>query len=933
MKATSVKSVLHVFSFYCVATMKGQRTPAQRLDDLAALTDDLTSAVRNRTLQLGRSEEIEHVAPQIRVQAEATAGGLSVRSLGSEKREQRVSGKPGSSSSEHSDSTLRRASDRLRKLRLEFDATNRSQTLSQSSSSSVDDTSDVSDGTTDRDTSGSTFPSTALRKNITKRRSNERARDSVETTSIPIDKLLARVPSARTQDAAYAKETKQNKPMTPPVPIPRNDAVSVPRNNAVSVQSPTPPTPGVKVSVPSPKPSPSVPDFTRRLIPTEVESPKLHKQLRNMWIRKKGIEEDMAEALEKGNDLEYNRLSEQHEAINKEMFGNLRKAQLNGDNDQRDLAPVLPAQVLDYDFDHNSKETNRPPPGRGAQPWQYDESSETAFMIWFSYEEEEFPYIVWHQMPVALLVEAAAKILQDNGENITKDHVVLMHDHRYMDATFERLSDHDIESEDVIDILINRGRSLSKSKQSDPDVQPGSPHDKGHKFYCVRRGRMPGIYRSWEECQTQVEGFPGCEFKSFRSKRDALDYMEMVVRTHDSHHSESKKYYGVRRGRAPGIYRSWNDCQIQVEGFSGCEFKSFTRERDAREYMASVVNMVEDIPSIFPQSGGLRQENAKIASLNLSQENANIAPLKSVDNRSQDKIKQAFKCPKFSGNTKDWKIWNKGFQRYLSIWDLAYVLAPNFFDDLPLTPEKVQDNKLVYFLLDDATQASPLASSYLRQAPAENGFEAYYTLHDGFVFAASTASTILLNELANFRFLPDESPTGMIMRLDELLQDMEMLPDGASMTFNDTQRIGYLLGALCHEPEWATVASTITSSQLRGDMTFRSACDELKFRCEAERAYEVLDRGVKPKRKVTAMVSQTEPILDAQSIETITTALVSSVGKRLNKEMAPATKDRGTRKKFHLLGERLQDHVTFFVMRVALSLCCFWEDRAVRAHQ
>jgi hypothetical protein len=86
-------------------------------------------------------------------------------------------------------------------------------------------------------------------------------------------------------------------------------------------------------------------------------------------------------------------------------------------------------------------------------------------------------------------------------------------------------------------------------------------------------------------------------------------------------------------------------------------------------------------------------------------------------------------------------------------------------------------------------------------------------------------------------------------------------------------------------------------------MTFRSACDELKFRCEAERAYEVLDRGVKPKRKVTAMVSQIEPVLDAQSIETITTALVSSVGKRLNKEMAPATKDKGTRKKFNCLAK------------------------------
>jgi hypothetical protein len=142
-------------------------------------------------------------------------------------------------------------------------------------------------------------------------------------------------------------------------------------------------------------------------------------------------------------------------------------------------------------------------------------------------------------MPV-LLVEAATKILQDNGESITKDQVVLMHDRRYMDATFERLSDHDVESEDVIDILIYSVRSLSKSKQPDPDFKPGSPLDEGPKFYGVRRGRTSGIYRSWEECQTQVEGFSGRKFKSFRIKRDALDYMAMVMNKDEANQSKSK---------------------------------------------------------------------------------------------------------------------------------------------------------------------------------------------------------------------------------------------------------------------------------------------------------------------------------------------------------------------------------------------------------
>jgi viroplasmin and RNaseH domain-containing protein len=132
-----------------------------------------------------------------------------------------------------------------------------------------------------------------------------------------------------------------------------------------------------------------------------------------------------------------------------------------------------------------------------------------------------------------------------------------------------------------------------------------------------------------------VEGFSGCEFKSFRLKTDALDYMAMVIRTDENHQSESKNHYGVRRGRTPGVYRSWDDCQAQVEGFSGCKFQSFNQKRDALDNIASAVNMDEDKPSISSRLGGLIQENERIASL------------KSVDNRSQDKIKQAFKCPKF----------------------------------------------------------------------------------------------------------------------------------------------------------------------------------------------------------------------------------------------------------------------------------------------
>lgn len=45
------------------------------------------------------------------------------------------------------------------------------------------------------------------------------------------------------------------------------------------------------------------------------------------------------------------------------------------------------------------------------------------------------------------------------------------------------------------------------------------------KFYAVRQGRVPGIYKTWAECQEQTTGFSGAVFKSFESLAEAEDFM------------------------------------------------------------------------------------------------------------------------------------------------------------------------------------------------------------------------------------------------------------------------------------------------------------------------------------------------------------------------------------------------------------------------
>ena len=45
------------------------------------------------------------------------------------------------------------------------------------------------------------------------------------------------------------------------------------------------------------------------------------------------------------------------------------------------------------------------------------------------------------------------------------------------------------------------------------------------KYYAVKNGRKIGIFESWDECKTQVDGYSGAEYKSFTKKEDALSYL------------------------------------------------------------------------------------------------------------------------------------------------------------------------------------------------------------------------------------------------------------------------------------------------------------------------------------------------------------------------------------------------------------------------
>lgn len=45
------------------------------------------------------------------------------------------------------------------------------------------------------------------------------------------------------------------------------------------------------------------------------------------------------------------------------------------------------------------------------------------------------------------------------------------------------------------------------------------------KYYCVKKGKLTGVFSSWEECRASVEGYPGAEYKGFATMQEAEEYL------------------------------------------------------------------------------------------------------------------------------------------------------------------------------------------------------------------------------------------------------------------------------------------------------------------------------------------------------------------------------------------------------------------------
>lgn len=78
-----------------------------------------------------------------------------------------------------------------------------------------------------------------------------------------------------------------------------------------------------------------------------------------------------------------------------------------------------------------------------------------------------------------------------------------------------------------------------------------------NKFYAVKKGIVPGIYLTWDECKENVHGYPGAEYKSFPTRLEAENFISGVSKLADmeeylpiyvdgSYHSATQEFsYGM----------------------------------------------------------------------------------------------------------------------------------------------------------------------------------------------------------------------------------------------------------------------------------------------------------------------------------------------------------------------------------------------------
>lgn len=94
------------------------------------------------------------------------------------------------------------------------------------------------------------------------------------------------------------------------------------------------------------------------------------------------------------------------------------------------------------------------------------------------------------------------------------------------------------------------------------------------KIYAIQKGKVPGIYETWEDAQKQINGFSGAIYKSFKDTE--IDLAKEYVNGGIVKSSKDKeKYYVVLKGHKEGVFDNWDEARQSIENYPNASYKSF----------------------------------------------------------------------------------------------------------------------------------------------------------------------------------------------------------------------------------------------------------------------------------------------------------------------------------------------------------------------
>ena len=99
--------------------------------------------------------------------------------------------------------------------------------------------------------------------------------------------------------------------------------------------------------------------------------------------------------------------------------------------------------------------------------------------------------------------------------------------------------------------------------------------------------------------------------------------------------TKRQKYYAVWRGKRPGVYTSWDECKVQVQGVQGAQYKAFDTMQEAEQAIRlpydSVVHSATPTPKKSDSQSVLTIDENGMTSLKPGTEHPPILDALAVD--------------------------------------------------------------------------------------------------------------------------------------------------------------------------------------------------------------------------------------------------------------------------------------------------------------